>query len=80
MEKEELRNALVLTQESAAIQILLECCLPTAEERASGSKLSALQAQFLFIIYIWIFVFILYRTLYRYYFAYGKIKYFTIYN
>ena len=43
MEKEELRNALVLTQESAAIQILLECCLPTPQERASGSRLSALQ-------------------------------------
>jgi hypothetical protein len=44
MEKEELRNALVLTQESAAIQILLECCLPTPQERASGSQLTALQA------------------------------------
>jgi hypothetical protein len=44
MEKEELRNALVLTQESAAIQILLECCLPTPQERASASRLSALQA------------------------------------
>eukprot|EP00092_Neocalanus_flemingeri_P019401 GFUD01021015.1.p1 GENE.GFUD01021015.1~~GFUD01021015.1.p1 ORF type:complete len:1102 (+),score=357.95 GFUD01021015.1:297-3602(+) len=33
-EKEELRNSLVLTQESAAIQILLECC----QEEESGEE------------------------------------------
>jgi hypothetical protein len=52
MEKEELRNALVLTQESAAIQILLECCLPTPQERASGSQLTALQAPVLYPVFL----------------------------
>jgi hypothetical protein len=52
MEKEELRNALVLTQESAAIQILLECCLPTPQERASGSQLTALQATVLYPVFL----------------------------
>ena len=33
LEREELKNALIAAQESAAIQILLEVCLPTAEER-----------------------------------------------
>jgi len=38
IEKEELKNALVLTQESAAIQILLECCVPTDAERFPPSE------------------------------------------
>jgi len=54
IEKEELKNALILTQESAAIQILLECCLPDNlpqtlpsikenQSVGSSSKLSSLQ-------------------------------------
>ena len=39
-EREELRNSLVLTQESAAIQILLECC---QEEEGELGRLSAVQ-------------------------------------
>ena len=31
-EREELKNALIAAQESAAVQILLECCLPRGEE------------------------------------------------
>jgi len=42
-EREELRNSLVLTQESAAIQILLECCQETPGQRASGGRLVAVQ-------------------------------------
>merc|ERR1711936_653809 len=41
-EREELRNSLVLTQESAAIQILLECCQEEAGE-GGGGRLRAVQ-------------------------------------
>jgi len=41
-EREELRNSLVLTQESAAIQILLECCQEEAGE-GGGGRLKAVQ-------------------------------------
>merc|ERR1740128_29006 len=41
IEKEELKNALVLTQESAAIQIMLECCLPTSSEIIRQSAASS---------------------------------------
>lgn len=34
-DREELRLALVAAQESAAVQILLECCLPTDREKVS---------------------------------------------
>jgi len=40
-EREELRNSLVLTQESAAIQILLECCQEDLEEE--GGRLKEVQ-------------------------------------
>ena len=39
-QREELRNSLVLTQESAAIQILLECC---REEVGEGGRLRAVK-------------------------------------
>ena len=42
-EREELRNSLVLTQESAAIQILLETCQATEEEEELSSRLTDLQ-------------------------------------
>ena len=43
-EREELRNSLVLTQESAAIQILLETCQATGEEEEEvSSRLTDLQ-------------------------------------
>jgi len=42
-EREELKNSLVLTQESAAIQILLETCQPGAGEEEEHGSLSALQ-------------------------------------
>ena len=32
-DREDLRMALVQAQESAAVQILLECCLPTEEDK-----------------------------------------------
>ena len=35
LEREELRNALVAAQESAVVQILLESCLTTLEEKVS---------------------------------------------
>jgi len=41
-EREELKNSLVLTQESAAIQILLECC-QEEEDSAAGSRLRDVQ-------------------------------------
>jgi len=41
-EREELRNSLVLTQESAAIQILLECCQEEVGE-GDGGRLRAVQ-------------------------------------
>ncbi len=37
-EREELRSALVATQESAAVQILLEACLPFAGDSSSSSS------------------------------------------
>lgn len=36
-EREELKRALVDAQESAAIQILIEVCLPTKEDKQVGS-------------------------------------------
>ena len=42
-EREELKNSLVLTQESAAIQILLETCQPGVGEEEDRGSLSALQ-------------------------------------
>ena len=42
-EREELKNSLVLTQESAAIQILLETCQPGVDEEGERGSLSALQ-------------------------------------
>ena len=36
-EREELRIALTAAQESAAIQLLLEACLPTQEDRKVGN-------------------------------------------
>uniref|UniRef100_A0A8C3T4N0 Integrator complex subunit 2 n=1 Tax=Chelydra serpentina TaxID=8475 RepID=A0A8C3T4N0_CHESE len=36
--REELKNALLAAQDSAAVQILLEICLPTEEEKAQGSN------------------------------------------
>ena len=42
-EREELKNSLVLTQESAAIQILLETCQPGVGEEEEHGSLSALQ-------------------------------------
>ena len=42
-EREELKNSLVLTQESAAIQILLETCQPGVDEEEERGSLSALQ-------------------------------------
>ena len=42
-EREELKNSLVLTQESAAIQILLETCQATSEEEQVSSRLTDLQ-------------------------------------
>eukprot|EP00088_Acartia_fossae_P070615 TRINITY_DN951_c0_g1_i4.p1 TRINITY_DN951_c0_g1~~TRINITY_DN951_c0_g1_i4.p1 ORF type:complete len:1177 (+),score=271.60 TRINITY_DN951_c0_g1_i4:42-3572(+) len=38
MEKEELKNALVLTQESAAIQILLECCVQRESDLSPSQR------------------------------------------
>uniref|UniRef100_A0A8D0LBH3 Integrator complex subunit 2 n=1 Tax=Sphenodon punctatus TaxID=8508 RepID=A0A8D0LBH3_SPHPU len=40
--REELKNALLAAQDSAAVQILLEICLPTEEERAQGFHLHSL--------------------------------------
>ncbi|XP_072034600.1 integrator complex subunit 2-like [Amphiura filiformis] len=42
-EREELKGALVATQESAAIQILLEICLPFTSEKTTESKLSVIR-------------------------------------
>jgi integrator complex subunit 2 len=42
-EREELKNSLVLTQESAAIQILLETCQPGAGEQGQPGRLAAIQ-------------------------------------
>uniref|UniRef100_T1IXD4 Uncharacterized protein n=1 Tax=Strigamia maritima TaxID=126957 RepID=T1IXD4_STRMM len=42
-EREELRSGLVLAQDSAACQILLECMLPTEEEQKDDSNLSSLR-------------------------------------
>ena len=44
IEREELKGALVAAQESAIVQILLEICLPTEEERKvrSGKLLNSL--------------------------------------
>ena len=42
-EREELKNSLVLTQESAAIQILLEICQETEEELFLRSRLTDVQ-------------------------------------
>ena len=39
-EREDLRSALVAAQESAAVQILLEICVPSKEEQVSGAFLS----------------------------------------
>ncbi|EGV98908.1 Integrator complex subunit 2 [Cricetulus griseus] len=36
--REELKNALLAAQDSAAVQILLEICLPTDEEKAKGAN------------------------------------------
>lgn len=36
--REELKNALLAAQDSAAVQILLEICLPTEEEKAKGAN------------------------------------------
>ena len=35
-EREELKMALVSAQESGAVQVLLECCLPNKEEKVRG--------------------------------------------
>ena len=43
LERDELKNALVATQESAALQILLEACIPTEEEKKSDSLLTDLR-------------------------------------
>ncbi|XP_014676213.1 PREDICTED: integrator complex subunit 2-like [Priapulus caudatus] len=43
VEREELKNALLAAQESAAVQMLLEICLPNADERSDDSLLSDLQ-------------------------------------
>ena len=42
-EREELKNSLILTQESAAIQILLESCQETQLEQTGGSRLTDVQ-------------------------------------
>jgi len=42
-EREELKNSLILTQESTAIQILLETCQETKEELLAKSRLSDVQ-------------------------------------
>jgi len=42
-EREELKNSLILTQESTAIQILLETCQETKEELLARSRLSDVQ-------------------------------------
>ena len=42
-EREELRMALVATQESVAVQILLEACLETDEDRVSTTLKSMLR-------------------------------------
>ena len=38
-EREELKGALVAAQESAIVQLLLEICLPTEEERKVGREI-----------------------------------------
>ncbi|KAK2149074.1 hypothetical protein LSH36_469g02035 [Paralvinella palmiformis] len=43
IEREELKNALLAAQESAAVQILLESCLPKDESEKSGDLLSDLR-------------------------------------
>ncbi|XP_014808777.1 PREDICTED: integrator complex subunit 2 isoform X2 [Calidris pugnax] len=40
--REELKNALLAAQDSAAVQILLEICLPTEEEKAQSSNMHSL--------------------------------------
>lgn len=40
--REELKNALLAAQDSAAVQILLEVCLPTSEEQQLGAKTESL--------------------------------------
>ncbi|NXC69768.1 INT2 protein, partial [Anhinga anhinga] len=40
--REELKNALLAAQDSAAVQILLEICLPTEEEKAQSSNTHSL--------------------------------------
>ncbi|NXF35397.1 INT2 protein, partial [Nyctibius bracteatus] len=40
--REELKNALLAAQDSAAVQILLEICLPTEEEKAQSSHVHSL--------------------------------------
>ncbi|XP_068186995.1 integrator complex subunit 2 [Antennarius striatus] len=40
--REELKNALLAAQDSAAVQILLEVCLPTAEEQRLGANAESL--------------------------------------
>ncbi|NXX69195.1 INT2 protein, partial [Spizella passerina] len=40
--REELKNALLAAQDSAAVQILLEICLPTEEEKGQSSRAQAL--------------------------------------
>ncbi|XP_061754185.1 integrator complex subunit 2 [Nerophis ophidion] len=40
--REELKNALLAAQDSAAVQILLEVCLPTSEEQQLGSNSESL--------------------------------------
>ncbi|XP_071790085.1 integrator complex subunit 2-like [Asterias amurensis] len=42
-EREELKNALISAQESTAVQLLLEICLPFENEKKVESKLSALR-------------------------------------
>ena len=44
MEREELKNALVATQESAAVQILLESMVPTSEEKSLLSDIGECQS------------------------------------
>ncbi|KAJ8275751.1 hypothetical protein COCON_G00075030 [Conger conger] len=41
--REELKNALLAAQDSAAVQILLEVCLPTAEEGGAGGLLKSVR-------------------------------------
>ncbi|KFM65537.1 Integrator complex subunit 2, partial [Stegodyphus mimosarum] len=42
-DREDLRTALVAAQESAAVQILLECCLPTPEDKKAQGLLTNLR-------------------------------------